>query len=307
MVEHHLTARPKSLDELCEAVANANSIRVFGSDSESVWSCLSVGEWDRARLLLPKDQLRLELVDLTGIVEWTPSDQVVSVRAGTPLIELQLELATKGQCLPLVEWYDGYATTNFNAGTIGGGLSLNLPHFLESSMGNWRDWVLGVTAVLPDGQTVQCGSRAVKNVAGYDIQKLLVGSRGTLAIVVEVILRTFTIVSLPKPSVWRRQVDKPRIRSNHWWCQRAPLAELPTLTENAQPFAHMIFPESGVLFAEIPPEKSLPRIDGDWVIRSGCGEKNVQITDPNQIRLMKRAKQIFDPTNKLNPGEWGFM
>jgi hypothetical protein len=66
-------------------------------------------------------------------------------------------------------------------------------------------------------------------------------------------------------------------------------------------------PTSSTLWRTLPAGTDLPRYEGDWVFRSGCGHRNVEVTDEAQIKLMKRAKQIFDSTNKLNPGEWGFM
>lgn len=104
--------------------------------------------------------------------------------------------------------------------------------------GAWRDWVLGVQLVLADGMIAKAGSLAVKNVAGYDIHKFLVGTRGTLAVVTEVILRTAPLASLPMP-----QTLEPSQRKD----------------------------------------------------------------DASQVLYMKRAKEVFDPENKLNPEDFASL
>src|SRR5205823_6468495 len=80
-------------------------------------------------------------------------------------------------------------------------LDYNFPHALEAQCGSWRDWVLGMRIALPDGRIVKTGSQAVKNVAGYDVHKLMIGARATLGVVLDVILRVFPVSALPKPEL----------------------------------------------------------------------------------------------------------
>lgn len=134
---------------------------------------------------------RISLAGLSGIVQYSPADLVVSVKAGTLITQLQEELRSKGQCLPLIE----------SGGTIGGGVSMG--------SGAWRDWVLGLQLVLADGTIAKAGSSAVKNVAGYDLHKFLVGTRGTLAVITEVTLRTAPLASLPMPQTLAAPQRKP--------------------------------------------------------------------------------------------------
>jgi FAD/FMN-containing dehydrogenase len=289
---------PTTVTELSDALRDAPAVRICGSDNFARWRCVPVDATDPRHT-----ELRLD--NLSGIVDWSPSDQVVTVRAGTNMGHLQCELGTKGQCIPIVEYCDGYDPANVQHGTVGGRLSTNLPHELEHATGNWRDWVLGMRVVLADGTAVRCGSHAVKNVAGYDLQKLFVGARGALGVVAEVTLRTFPTRSLPEFEFRWIQDGLPRHQAQ--WIQRVLPADFRKLLEAAAGYARCEYPQSSTLWAEVASDDSLPRYPGDWVIRSGCGEKNVPITNPTQVRLMKRAKQIFDPENKLNPGEWGFL
>ena len=127
---------------------------------------------------------RISLDDYTGVIEHDVDDQVVVVRAGTPLLELQYELGKVGQCIPIptLEPPQAMATATIYAPLIDE-IGYNLPHGLFGQCGSWRDWILGMKVVQPDGTVVKCGSKAVKNVAGYDVQKLMIGARGTLGLI----------------------------------------------------------------------------------------------------------------------------
>jgi glycolate oxidase FAD binding subunit len=170
---------PESREELARAVAELGGVRIVGADTHAAW-----------RPPAPQGVPILDLTRLAGVVEFHPDDQVVVVRAGTRIADLQAAVEARGQCLPVLERQEG---------TVGGALMMNLPHSLERICGGWRDWVLGMTVVRADGTIARCGSQAVKNVAGYDIHRFLVGTRGTLAVVAEAILRTYPLASLPVP------------------------------------------------------------------------------------------------------------
>ena len=289
------TLTPASTDELASLVREAKTIRVSGANSRSDY-----------RLPGPPCDVSISSTSLTGIIDFIPDDQVVAVRAGTPLLDLQRELMQHGQCLPVVELKDEFSPLNLSQETVGGALSLNLPEYLEVKCGSWRDWILGVTVVLADGTVAKSGSRAVKNVAGYDLQKLFIGARGTLGVVVEVILRTWPLASLPTPD-FRLANGTEESRTDARWIQRVLPSDFETAVKGASAYGGFDLPNSSLIWRHVPPDAELPRYAGDWVLRSGCGEKNLQFTDPTQIRLMRRAKEIFDPSHKLNPGEMGIF
>jgi len=254
------------------------------------------------------------LTRLAGVVEHYGSDQVVVVRAGTRVRSLQRELVKANQCLPMP--FDGDKRVQFGRGgpalTVADAIGLNLPHALESQCGNWRDWIIGMTVVLADGTIAKSGSRAVKNVAGFDAHKLFVGARATLGIIVEVTLKTFPLASLPihegvstsQPPTTSKEVP---LRRKPLWIQRTRRSDFSEATRAAGSSLLESDGASSTLWAEVPNGKDLPRFEGDHVIRKGCGEKNLQITDPTLARLMQQAKAIFDPANKLNPGELGVV
>lgn len=119
---------------------------------------------------------------LSGIVDHVEGDLTVVVRAGTSLEALNRELARAGQFLPLDPPLPSKAS-------IGGILALGEPGFRRRPGARPRDVLLGFEAVLADGTKVTAGGRVVKNVAGYELGKLLVGSAGTLAVLTRAFLR----------------------------------------------------------------------------------------------------------------------
>lgn len=276
--------------------------------------------------------IRIELELFEGIFEFEPKDMVVKVGANTTIDaqeftdedgtrwgitegSLQHALMREGQCLPFSYpiLTAGFGPVMNRSGSlVRRGIALDTPHPLQSQCGSWRDWVLGMTMVLADGSIVKAGSNVVKNVAGFDVHKLMIGARDTLAIVVDVTLRTFPLDALPEADViigpaWSNEKLRSIVFS-HEWIQRVRPTDYVEAVASAG--KNLLFADnaSSTIWCWLDsPEPGLPRYSGDWVMRTGCGDKNISITDPTQIALMKRAKAIFDPTNKLNPGEFGFL
>jgi FAD/FMN-containing dehydrogenase len=123
-------------------------------------------------------------IDLTGlsqITEYVPADLTVHVQAGVTLERLQQTLLANNQFLPLDPW-------NGPQATMGGVAAANAQGPYRAT-GTIRDWVIGMTVVEADGTISKAGGRVVKNVTGYDLQKLYTGSLGTLAIIAEVSLK----------------------------------------------------------------------------------------------------------------------
>ena len=120
---------------------------------------------------------------LTGITSYEPSELVVTVRAGTPLAELEALLASRGQCLP-------FEPPHFGPGaTVGGMVAAGLSGPARASVGSVRDYVLGLTILNGRGELLTFGGQVMKNVAGYDVSRLIAGSLGTLGLIVETSLK----------------------------------------------------------------------------------------------------------------------
>jgi len=127
----------------------------------------------------------LSTARIAGIVDHEPADLVCVVRAGTPLAALQQTLAsTRGFRQRLM-----VDPAHGDAATLGGVVATAASGPLRTRFGTPRDLVIGLGFVLSDGTIGRSGGKVVKNVAGFDVAKLLVGSMGTLAVITEVAVR----------------------------------------------------------------------------------------------------------------------
>lgn len=125
---------------------------------------------------------RIHAVDLQAfrrVVEYHPEDMTITAEAGLTLAELQRHLAAHGQWLPL-------DPANADRATLAEILNENASGPRRFGYGTIREHLIGLRVVLADGRIIKTGGKVVKNVAGYDLQKLFVGSQGTLGVVVEV-------------------------------------------------------------------------------------------------------------------------
>src|SRR5207302_768880 len=130
--------------------------------------------------------LVLSTVRLDRVLEHAWGDMTATVEAGCTVARLQHTLAEHGQrlaCDPL--WPE--------RATIGGILATNDTGPLRARFGGLRDLIIGITVVLPDGTVARSGGKVVKNVAGYDLQKLMTGALGTLGVITEAIFRLYPL------------------------------------------------------------------------------------------------------------------
>lgn len=135
------------------------------------------------------EPLVLSTARLGGIVEHNPGDFTVTVAAGTPLVALQEELAHHRQWLP-VDWPWGSGPAGVASGSIGGLVARGLAGGLRQRYLGVRDQLIGIELLRADGTAARAGGKVVKNVAGYDLMRLLCGSWGSLALITAVTLRT---------------------------------------------------------------------------------------------------------------------
>lgn len=130
----------------------------------------------------------VNLAALNSIREYTPEDMTVTVEAGASLEELQRRLGKNGQWLPVDPPFP-------ESTSIGKLLELDLNGPRRYGYGTIREYLIGLEVALADGRLIKSGGKVVKNVAGYDLQKLFVGSRGTLGAVTSA---TFKVRPLPE-------------------------------------------------------------------------------------------------------------
>jgi glycolate oxidase FAD binding subunit len=159
---------------LADAARDRRTVRIRGSGTKSY-----IGD------VRPTD-IEVSSERLAGVVDHVPADLTVTVGAGTRVADLAAALARAGQFLPL-------DPPHANEATIGGVIAANSNGFWRTRYGSVRDLLIGTRIALADGTVARAGGRVVKNVAGYDLDKLLVGSFGTLGVIVEATLKVLPV------------------------------------------------------------------------------------------------------------------
>lgn len=169
-ISEHLQARVQ------EAFAKARPLKIRGGATKDFYGRATTGE-------------SLDLRPHQGILSYEPSELVITARAGTPLTEIENALVDKQQMLP-------FEPPHFaEGGTIGGAVASGLAGPRRPWGGAPRDLLLGVKLLDGKGQILEFGGQVMKNVAGYDLSRLMAGALGTLGVLLEVSLKV-----LPKPA-----------------------------------------------------------------------------------------------------------
>jgi glycolate oxidase FAD binding subunit len=180
---------PRTLDEFSETVRALHDARTpfafVGGGTE-----LDLGNRPRALDTV------VRTVALDRVIEHAPEDQVISVEAGITLAEIDRVLGAKGQMLPL-------DVVDREHATIGGVLATNAYGRRRQRYGAAKDLIVGVTMVRPDGTLARGGGKVVKNVAGFDLPKLAVGSLGTLGAIATATLRVYPIPEVTRCALLR--------------------------------------------------------------------------------------------------------
>lgn len=172
---HSFDASQQLLDQVNQALAAKTPLRIQGSGSKSF-------------LGNPVDGQVLDTREHRGIVSYDPTELVISVRTGTPLAELEAALDEAGQMLPCEPPHYG------EGATVGGMIATGLSGPRRPWSGAVRDFVLGTRVITGHGKHLRFGGEVMKNVAGYDLSRLMAGSFGCLGVLTEVSLKV-----LPKP------------------------------------------------------------------------------------------------------------
>jgi glycolate oxidase FAD binding subunit len=166
-----LPSRDAVRDAIAAAIATRTPLRVAGR-----------GHWLDAGRPVRADARRLSLAAHAGIVEYTPGDLTLTALAGTPLADLERATAAEGQWLAL----DPMGPPD---GTLGAAIATASSGASAHAFGAPRDNVLGLEFITGTGAVARGGGRVVKNVAGFDLTRLLTGSWGTLGVITEVTVR----------------------------------------------------------------------------------------------------------------------
>jgi glycolate oxidase FAD binding subunit len=165
----------------------------------------------------------LDMAPLQGIVSYEPSELVVTVKAGTPLAELEAALVEQGQCLPFEPPRLGLTGTAVPAGTVGGMVAAGLSGPARASVGGVRDYVLGVQMLNGKAEHLTFGGTVMKNVAGYDMSRLIAGSWGMLGVITEVSLKVLPVAPAEATLCFAMSQLDALKQLNHWGGEPLPL------------------------------------------------------------------------------------
>lgn len=198
---HHIVERVRA------AAADATPLRIRGGGSKDFYGQSLQGEV-------------LDTRPLSGIVSYEPSELVVTVRAGTPLAELEAALAEQGQVLP---FEPPHFAQGGAAATVGGMVAAGLNGPARASVGAIRDYMLGVQLLNGKAELLTFGGQVMKNVAGYDVSRLMAGSLGTLGLIVEASIKVLPKAVAESTLVFELDEAQALARLNRWGGQPLPL------------------------------------------------------------------------------------
>ncbi len=200
-------------DRVRSAAAAATPLRIRGGGSKDFYGQALTGEV-------------LETASLAGVTSYEPSELVVTAGAGTLLVELEALLSQHGQCLPFEPPHFG------GKATVGGMVASGLSGPARASAGAVRDYVLGLQLINGKGEHLTFGGQVMKNVAGYDVSRLMVGAMGTLGLITEVSLKVLPVA--PAEATLRFECSQAEAlqRLNTWGGQPLPLNASCWLEEN---------------------------------------------------------------------------
>jgi len=193
-------------DRIRQAIARQETLTIRGHGSKDFYGGPIVGE-------------PLSTTALAGIIEYMPNEFMLSAYAGTPLQEIFAVLAEKRQMLPFDPPFVEQAT-------LGGAIASALAGARRPFSGSVRDAILGVKFLDGQGQVLRFGGKVLKNVAGFDVARFLVGSMGSLGLLLEI-----TIKVLPQPKeestiYWDCKEEEAIALMNRWQGQPLPITGL---------------------------------------------------------------------------------
>ena len=232
-----------------DAAASGTALRIRGSGSKDFYGQSLTGEV-------------LDMSPFAGVISYEPSELVVTVRGGTPLAELETLLASHGQCLAFEPPHFGPDAT------VGGMVACGLNGPARANAGAVRDYLLGVVLLNGKGEILTFGGQVMKNVAGYDVSRLMAGALGTLGVLLEVSLKVLPVA----PAEATLMCSLPQQQSldllNYWGSQPLPLnASCWVHDASSRPASDFLFVRLRGAVAAV--EAACPRMMADVHARQG--------------------------------------
>lgn len=186
------------------AKASQTPLKIVGGNSKSFYGRAADGQL-------------LQIADHRGIINYEPSELVITARAGTSLRELSETLVSQGQCL-------AFEPPSFGeTASLGGTIACGFSGPARPYRGAARDFVLGVKCINGKGERLNFGGQVMKNVAGYDISRLMVGALGTLGVLLEISCKVLPLPAEEVTLVMLTTLEKALSQMIYWGNQTVPL------------------------------------------------------------------------------------
>ncbi|MGS0756163.1 glycolate oxidase subunit GlcE [Roseateles sp. GG27B] len=195
-------------EQIRDAAARKTPLNIQGQGSKAFYGESPQGE-------------ALDMSGFTGVSSYEPSELVVTVKAGTPIVELEALLAEQGQQLAFEPpRFHGSAR---GRGSVGGMVACGLSGPSRASMGSLRDHLLGVTLLNGEAEALNFGGTVMKNVAGYDVSRVMAGSLGILGVILEVSLKVLPVATARATLRFEMGQKQALTQLNRWGGQPLPV------------------------------------------------------------------------------------
>ncbi|HEX4855223.1 MAG TPA: glycolate oxidase subunit GlcE, partial [Limnobacter sp.] len=209
------------IDDLCkqveQAARNGTQLRPVGGATKNFYGG-------------PLQGTEVDMRQWAGIVEYEPTELVITVKPGTPLSEVEAALAAEKQELAFEP--PRLRATGTSGGTIGGAIASGLAGPARLSRGSVKDYVLGCTLLDGKGQLLHFGGVVMKNVAGYDVARVIPGSMGTLGIATELSIKVLPVALAEATLQFELDTNRAIEQSNNWLSKPLPISA--TFFENGK-------------------------------------------------------------------------
>jgi len=192
-------------ERVLQAISRATPLNIQGGSSKSFYGRPATGE-------------PISVIPHRGIIEYEPTELVITARAGTALAEIETALAEKGQMFAFEPPHFGAAAT------LGGTIASGLAGPRRPYAGSVRDTVLGVKLINGRGEILSFGGQVIKNVAGFDVSRLQAGALGTLGLLLEISIRVMPRPESEQTLVFELEVGAALTAMNRWAGQHWPLS-----------------------------------------------------------------------------------
>ncbi len=209
MQEAHQAAVDTLTLRIRAAIESKSALRITGGNSKAFYRSHSEGE-------------PLPTAGLNGVLSYEPSELVVTAGAGTPVASLEAMLAEQNQCLPFEPPHFAWSGASRQS-TVGGLIAAGLSGPARASVGGVRDYVLGLKLINGRAEHLTFGGQVMKNVAGYDVSRLMAGAMGSLGVITEVSLKVLPRAHAEATLVFAAAQAAALEQLHRWGAQPLPL------------------------------------------------------------------------------------